>query len=121
MPKEPFIINRLRSIGYAFRGAILLVKTEASIQIQVVISLITIAAGCYFNITATEWMFQFFAIGLVLTAEGMNTAIEKIADYIQPNQESRIGVIKDVAAGAVLLSGVIAIIIGGFIYLPKLF
>ena len=58
---------------------------------------------------------------LVVAVEGLNTAIEKIADFIHPDYHKKIGVIKDVSAGAVTFAAVIAAIIGGIIYIPKLF
>ncbi len=121
MPKESFLVNRIKSIGFALRGAILLIRTEASIKIQVSLGLIMTAAGFYFNISATEWMIQIFAIALVLGTEGMNTAIEKLSDYTQPEFDTKIGLIKDISAGAVLLVSIAASIIGCIIYFPKIF
>ncbi|MDX1365590.1 diacylglycerol kinase [Arenibacter latericius] len=121
MPKESFIINRIRSVGFAAKGAILLIKTEASIKVQVFISLIMTFAGFYFEISNTEWCLQILAIALVLGMEGMNTAIEKVADFIQPNFDPKIGLIKDVSAGAVMFVSVAACIIGVIIYGPKIF
>jgi diacylglycerol kinase (ATP) len=117
--KKDFIINRLKSTKYALKGAITLLKTEASIQVQFFISIITICAGIYFNISATEWMFQILSIGLVISIEGANTAIEAIADFIHPEYHKKIGLIKDVAAGAVFIAATAAIIIGLIIYIPK--
>jgi len=119
MAKESFFINRVKSVGFAFRGAFLLIRTEASIKIQVCIAVIMTFAGCYFNISTTEWTLQVFAISLVLGLEGMNTAVEKIADFVQPNFDPKIGFIKDVSAGAVMLASIGASIIGGIIYIPK--
>ena len=116
-----FITGRIRGGGYAIKGAWLLLKHEPSFQMQFVIAVIITIAGIYFDITATEWMFQFVAIGMVMTAEGLNTAIEAIADFVHPDFHSRIGHIKDVAAGAVFVSAIIAIIIAGFIYFPYIF
>jgi len=59
------------------------------------------------------------AIGLVLSIEGLNTAVEKIADFIHPNFHDKIGFIKDVAAGAVFFAAVAAIAVGLIIYIPK--
>jgi diacylglycerol kinase (ATP) len=118
--KESFIKNRVKSIGYAYRGALLLIKTEASIKVQFSIAIIIVILGFYFNISATEWMLQLLAIGLVISIEAANTAIEKIADFIHPEYHKKIGVIKDVAAGAVFLSALFASAIGFIIYLPKL-
>lgn len=119
--RDSFLAKRLRGGGYAIKGAWILIKTEPSIQVQVVISILVTFAGFYFDITKTEWMFQVFAIGLVLSTEGLNSAIEGIADFIHPDFHSKIGYIKDVAAGAVLFAALIAVIIAGFIYLPYLF
>ena len=121
MPKESFLVNRIKSIGFAIRGAILLVRSEASIKIQVFITLIMTAAGFYFEISNTEWILQIFAIALVLGIEGMNTAVEKLSDYVQPEFDKKIGVIKDISAGAVMLVSIASSIIGCIIYFPKIF
>ena len=118
--KKSFIINRLKSTIYACSGAFTLLKTEASIQVQLVISTIIIIAGIYFEISAVEWMFQVTAIGLVMSLEGVNTAIEAIADFIHPEYHKKIGLIKDIAAGAVFIAATAAIIIGLIIYIPKI-
>jgi diacylglycerol kinase (ATP) len=88
-------------------------------MVQFSIGIIMTIAGFYFNITATEWLFQTFAIGLIMSIEGLNTAVEKIADFIHPNYHERIGFIKDIAAGSVFFAAVTAIIIGLIIYVPK--
>lgn len=121
MPKEKFLTNRFRSVGFAVKGAILLIKTEASIKVQVFIALLMTAAGFYFEISSMEWTIQILAIALVLGIEGMNTAIEKLADFVQPNFDPKIGLIKDISAGAVMMVSIAACIIGLIIYGPKLF
>ncbi|WP_373518637.1 diacylglycerol kinase [Pricia sp.] len=121
MPKEPFLKNRIKSVGFAFRGALLLIRTEASIKIQVALAILMTAAGFYFEISNTEWIFQVLAIALVFGIEGANTAIEKLCDFIHPEFDKRIGFIKDVSAGAVMLVSIGAIIVGLIIYLPKIF
>lgn len=119
--KESFIINRLKSIGFAFKGALLLLKTEASIKVQFGVALIVTVAGFYFEISNYEWMIQILAIGLVMSMEGVNTAIEEVANFIHPERHDKIGLIKDIAAGAVFIASVFACIIGLIIYLPKIF
>lgn len=118
---ESFFKGRLRSMWYALRGAYLLITTEASIKVQVVLAIIAIAAGFYFNISLTEWMIQTLTIALVLSVEGINTALEKLSDYIQPEYDNKIGFIKDIAAGAVLFTAIAAFVVGCFIYIPKIF
>ncbi|KJD33600.1 diacylglycerol kinase [Tamlana nanhaiensis] len=116
---EPFIINRLKSVGYAFKGMMLLLKTEASVKIQFVIGILVTVFGFYFNISTNEWIVQTLAIGVVMSTEGMNTAIEEIANFIHPEHHTKIGLIKDIAAGAVFIASVFAVIIGLIIYIPK--
>mgnify|MGYP001818416139 FL=1 len=122
MPKkESFFSNRIKSVGFAFRGAVLLLKTEASIKIQFVIALVVTGAGFFFNISFSEWIIQILAIGLVMSIDGINTAIEEIANFIHPEHHNKIGIIKDISAGAVFIAAVFASIIGLIIYLPKIF
>ncbi|TRX43041.1 diacylglycerol kinase family protein [Flavobacterium restrictum] len=114
-----FVTGRLKSVTFAFKGAVKLITTEHSIMVQFSIGILMTVAGFYFSITATEWLFQTLAIGLIMSVEGLNTAVEKIADFIHPNYHERIGFIKDIAAGAVFFAAITAIIIGLIIYVPK--
>ncbi|MFB0909675.1 MAG: diacylglycerol kinase (ATP) [Flavobacterium sp.] len=116
-----FVTGRLKSVNYAVQGAIKLITTEHSIMVQFSLGILVTIAGFYFDISATEWLFQTLAIGFVLSIEGLNTAVEKIADFIHPNYHERIGFIKDIAAGAVFFAGITAIIIGLIIYVPLIF
>ncbi len=118
---KKFVTGRIRGCGYAMKGALLLLKTEASIQVQAGIAVIMGIAGFYYNITATEWILQTFAIGLIMSMEGMNTAAEGIADFVHPDFHDKIGFIKDVAAGAVFIAAITAVIIGAIIYIPYIF
>ncbi len=120
MPKESFFVNRIKSIGFAFKGLFLLLRTEASIKIQFVIALIMTGAGFYFEISNIEWMVQLLAIGMVMGIEGLNTAVEKLSDYVQPNADPKIGFIKDISAGAVMVVSIVASIVGLIIYVPKM-
>jgi diacylglycerol kinase (ATP) len=114
-----FFTGRFKSMGFALKGAIKLITTEHSIMVQSTLAVGLIIAGLYFNISHEEWMFQTLAIGLVLSIEGLNTAVEKVADFIHPEFHHKIGFIKDIAAGAVFFAAMTAIAIGLMIYLPK--
>ncbi len=120
MPTK-FIKGRLKGCVYAFKGGILLLKTEASIQVQFVIAILITIAGFYYDISLTEWMIQTLCIGLVMGIEGLNTAVEEIADFVHPDFHNKIGKIKDIAAGAVGIAALIAVIVAGIIYVPKVF
>ena len=111
--------GRLKSIGFAFKGAFKLITTEHSVMVQSTIALLLIIAGFVFEISREEWMMQILAFGLVLGIESLNTAVEKIADFIHPEVHNKIGFIKDIAAGAVLFAALAAIAIGLLIYVPK--
>ena len=116
-----FFPGRVKRIGCAVKGAFKLVSTEHSIMVQFSIMLVMVFAGFYFQISREEWMLQILAFGLVLGIEGLNTAVEKIADFIHPEFHDRIGFIKDIAAGAVLFAASSALTVGALIYVPKLF
>ena len=119
--KESFFRNRIRSIGFAFKGARLLISSEASIKVQVCIAILMTIAGFYYNLSTTEWLIQILTIGLIIALEGFNTAIEEVADFIHPERHPKIGLIKDISAGAVFIFAVAAIIVGCIIYFPKIF
>jgi diacylglycerol kinase len=114
-----FFINRIQSVKYAAKGFWILITSENSIIAQVIIGIIMTIFGFIMQLSATEWMFQLFSIGLVLVAESLNTAIEKIADFIHPNYHKQIGRVKDISAGAAFFAAIFAVIIGLIIYSPK--
>nr|WP_240961623.1 diacylglycerol kinase family protein [Nonlabens sp. Ci31] len=113
-----FLAGRWKAMGYAFKGALILLRTEASIQVQTAIAIIMTIAGFYFEITATEWIAQTLCIGLIMGLEGMNTTAEAIADFIHPDFHKKIGHIKDIAAGAVVMTAIASTIVGLIIYVP---
>lgn len=119
-PKDGFLKGRLRSFKFALKGTWLLITTEDSIKAQLFVAILITILGSYFNISNTEWMFQFLAIGLVLVAESLNTAIEKLADFVHPEYHKKIGIIKDIAAGAASFAAFTSLIIAGFIYISKI-
>jgi len=119
-PDDGFIRGRLRSIKFAFKGMRLLLSTEDSIKAQTTAALLATIAGFYFDISTTEWMFQLIVIGLVLVAEAINTAIEKMADFVHEDYHEKIGFIKDIAAGAPGFAAMISLIVACIIYLPKI-
>jgi len=118
-PEVGFVIGRLKSTIYAIRGFRILIFSEHSFIFHGTISVILIALGFYNKLSNTEWGLQIVAIGLVMVAEALNTAIEKLADYVEPNKHKAIEVIKDVGAGAVLVGLMVEIVIVVLIYVPR--
>ena len=96
-------------------------RNEHNMWIHIAIALIAIAAAYYFKVTTFEWIAIVFSIGLVMVTEILNTVIEKIADFISPIYDLKIKDIKDMAAGAVLISAVMAIVVGLIIFGSKIF
>ncbi len=115
-----FFTGRLKSMKFALMGAIKLITTEHSVMVQFSLGILITIAGFIFNISHEEWLIQTLAIGLVLSIEGLNTAVEKVADFIHPEYHERIGFIKDIAAGAVFFAAMTTIAVGLMIYVPRI-
>ena len=96
-----------------------MIKSQQNAWIHLFIASFVIFAGLFFCISVTEWCFLIFAIGFVLSAEAFNTAIEELTNLVSPKQNPKAGTVKDVAAGAVLITAITAAIIGIIIFLPK--
>lgn len=121
MNLQKFTRGRLKSTIYALRGFFILIRTEDAIIFHSIITILLTAAGFYFEISANEWIAQLLALALVFVSEGLNTAIEKICDFIHPHFHPTIGKIKDISAGAVTFAALFGAIVGAIIYFPKFF
>jgi len=120
-PKDSFLKGRIKSIGYALKGTYLLITTEHSVITQFSLAVFFIIAGFLFGITKSEWIFQIMAIGILLSIEGLNTAVEKVCDFIHPDYHKQVGFIKDIAAGAVTFAALSALTVILIIYFPYLY
>ena len=114
------MLRLIKSFGYAIKGIVLLLTTEKNFMIHAIAAIAVIIAGFCFNVNPSEWCILFICIAMVFTAEGFNTAIEKLTDIVSPDQNEKAGVIKDMAAGAVLIAAVITVIIALIIFIPKI-
>ncbi len=121
MSEKPFSMReRLRSFSYAFAGISRLIKEEHNARIHCVIAVLVVLMGILLRISYMEWIVVVLLIGLVLMAEGFNSAIESLSDVVSPEKNAGIKHAKDLAAGAVLLLVIAAVIIGFIIFLPKI-
>jgi len=111
---------QMKRFKYAFKGIFFAFKTQANIRIHTLVSVLVISAGFVFKINPLEWVLIIFAIGLVLSAELFNTAIESLVDLVSPSYSEKAGLIKDVAAGAVLIAAAVSVITGVIVFLPKI-
>lgn len=110
----------MKRFSDAFNGIVSALKSQKNMKIHIVAAILVIGCGFFFNISTTEWSILILTIGLVIAAEIFNTAIEWICDFIEPNHNKKIGLIKDAAAGAVLILSIAAAIVGLLIFIPKL-
>jgi diacylglycerol kinase len=114
------VLKALHSFRYAFSGTVSLVRNENNVTVHLTIALLVIVTGCFLALSNLEWCLLIVQIGFVLTAEAFNTSIEKLADRVSPAIDPAIKLVKDIAAGAVLISAVTAAIVGILILGPKL-
>ncbi len=104
----------------ALRGLYVFWKVTINFRIQLVFAFLVVLCGFYFNVSVLEWLALVFSIGLVLVTEALNTAIEIDIDLTSPEYHPFARDTKDVSAGAVLLSSIVATIIGLIIFIPKI-
>ena len=109
------------SFKYAFEGIKEAWKTEQNLKIHFIIMLLVIIAGFIFKISLIEWMVCLVLFAIVISLELINTAIETTVDIAMPDINEKAKYAKDIAAGAVLFSAIISVIIGLIIFLPKIF
>jgi diacylglycerol kinase len=105
--------NAFRGLGYFFRH-------EKNVQIHFIIAIVVILAGFFLGISITEWLAVLLCIGGVITAEGINSAIERLSDMYSKEQNKNIKIIKDLSAGAVLFMAIVSLVIGMIVFLPYL-
>ncbi len=121
MNNEHFSIKkRIKSFSYAFAGLKVLFKEEHNSWIHAVAAVCAITAGFLLDISAIEWIAIIIVIGMVISAEIVNSSLERTADFIKAERDDRKRDIKDLGAAAVLICAITAAITGIIIFLPKL-
>jgi undecaprenol kinase len=114
------IQNRYRSFIAALRGFGWLILSERHFQLHLVATLAAILLGLSLGLTSVEWAILLLTIGLVLVAEAINTAIEHTIDLTVRQIHPLARTAKDIGAAAVLIAAAISVLIGCFLFLPKL-
>jgi diacylglycerol kinase len=110
----------IASFGYAFSGLWYVLRTQRNARVHAVVALLAIVTGIFLRISAIEFALTFVAISGVFLAEMFNTGLEACVDLAAPQLHPLAKIAKDVAAGAVLVSAMLAIIIGLCIFGPHL-
>ncbi|GAB3574497.1 diacylglycerol kinase family protein [Hymenobacter daeguensis] len=120
-PPEGLWRRRVASFGHAFRGVWAALRSEVHLRFHAVATVVVMGLGFYYGIARLEWALVALAVACVWAAELMNTAIEALTDLASPGFHPLAGKAKDVAAGAVLLAAIGALVVGGLVFIPKIF
>jgi diacylglycerol kinase (ATP) len=108
------------SFKNAFSGLSFILETQANFKIHIFLSIIAIFLGFLLKISYYEWLIIIILIIVGLAIESLNTIIEETADLINESWNEKIKIIKDMAAGVMLIFALGSIFIAGLIFLPKL-
>ena len=108
----------IAAVGYALRG-IAYMLGERNCQLLALATIAVIAAAAYFRLSAPEWCAVVLAITAIWVAEALNTALERLTDLVSPGYHPLAGKAKDIAAGAVLMTVIVAVSIGIIIFGPR--
>jgi diacylglycerol kinase (ATP) len=110
----------VRTFRPAIVGLVALIRYEPNAQIHLALAAIATALGVWLGLPAPEWALLATLFGLVIGLEALNTAVEGLADLVEPRPDPRVGRIKDLAAGGVLAAALAAAAAGGFVFVPRL-
>jgi diacylglycerol kinase len=110
----------LRSFVIGSLGLAHALRTEQNMRLHCLIAVAVIAAGIVLRLAAWEWVAVLLAIGLVISAECVNTALERLADRVSREDDPLIKQAKDCGSAAVLVLAITAAIVGGIVFGPKL-
>jgi undecaprenol kinase len=111
----------LKSFVYAAEGIKHCIMKERNFMIHCCLAVAVIVAGFIFQVSSMEWMIICINIGLVTGFEMFNSSIERLCNLLHPQHHPFVKIIKDVAAGAVLMVSLIALLCAAIIFLPKIF
>lgn len=109
-----------KSFGYAFEGIWTGIRKERNMRIHCLAVILVTAAGTFFGLTSAEWCICLLLFGMVISLELVNTAVEAVVDLVTEERKPLAKIAKDTAAGAVLFTAVMAVIIGCIIFIPHL-
>lgn len=112
--------NLILGFKHAFNGIMAAFRKEANLRIHVMAVFIVVLFSFATGLDVLEWCIVILCMALVITAELFNTAVENLADVVTREYDPHIKVVKDIAAGAVLIASIASVIIGAIVFLPKL-
>ncbi len=110
-----------QAFRHAFNGLAKNIQTERNLQIHITALFLVTLLGFYFDIARLEWIIIMLISALVISLEIINSSLEKMADFMEPNENEKIKLIKDTAAAAVLVAAAFAIVLAILIFYPYFF
>jgi diacylglycerol kinase len=110
--------NLRQSFGHAWSGLIYALRTQRNARIHLVVGLVIAGLGLWLDLDVVRGAILALTIGAVIVGELLNTALEALVDLLSPDYHDRAKVAKDVAAGAVLVLGLMSVIVGLLILGP---
>ncbi|MDR1004570.1 MAG: diacylglycerol kinase family protein [Prevotellaceae bacterium] len=112
--------KQIHSFGYACKGIRQCICKEQNLYFHVAAAVLVVTAGFSLGISRTEWLVVILCIGMVIAAELFNSALERVVDLVSPEYHLIAGMVKDIAAGAVLVCAATAAVAGLIIFIPHL-
>ena len=114
-------INRhVNSYRYAAKGVHYTLTTQVNIWVQLLSAIMVMLLAYFLDFTLEQYLILVLTIGFVITAELLNTALEELVDLVSPEFHHKAGLVKDIAAGAVMVAAATAAIIGILLFVPPL-
>ena len=110
----------IESFNYAVSGIITAIKTEKSMRVHYSIAVLVLLSSLFFDFNRTEFLLLLFAVSLVVISEMINTAIERTIDLVTKDFHPLARLVKDVAAGAVLIATINSLIVGYLLFFERL-
>lgn len=114
------LIKHFHSYRFAITGIFKTLRIQSNIWIHLVAAVLVLMAAFWFRVTRTEVLVILLCIGMVISAELLNTAIEVSLNYLAKEHHVDVEAAKDIAAGGVLVASIIAAMIGLIVFLPYL-
>ncbi|QGT99983.1 Diacylglycerol kinase [Candidatus Syntrophocurvum alkaliphilum] len=102
----------------AFSGLLYTIVSQRNMKIHLLVAIVVVFFALFLGVSKIEWGILILTIFIVLIAETINTSLEKTVDLITNKYHPLAGLVKNIAAGAVLLAAINAVIIGFIIFIP---
>lgn len=106
----------LRSLKHAIKGIIYCIENERNMRIHTIAGIYVMILSTFFSLSYEKIMILILTISAVISAEMVNTAIERLTDMLEVRYNIIAKIAKDIAAGAVLVSSIFAIFVGVIVF-----